>query len=124
LPGLCERIRERLQTLPGVRAASISNDGLFTGDEGDHVAVDGALKLSENEMSSLWTLVGPDYLRTVGIPLLRGRAIDASDMAAGRPVCVVNEAFVKHFFGDTTRSDVASPISIPRPSRHLKSSES
>ncbi len=100
LPGLCERIRERLQTIPGVRAASISNDGLFTGDEGDHVAVDGALKLSENEMSSLWTLVGPDYPRTVGIPVLRGRAIDASDMAAARPVCVVNESFVKHFFGE------------------------
>ena len=100
LPGLCERIRQRLQGIPGVRAASISNDGLFTGDEGDHVAVDGALKLPENEMSSLWTLVGPDYLRTVGIPLLRGRAIDASDMAAGRPVCVVNATFVKRFFGD------------------------
>ncbi len=102
LPGLCERVRERLRTTPGVHAASISNDGLFTGDEGDHVAIDGALKLPDSEMSSLWTLVGPDYLRTVGIPLLRGRAIDASDMAAGRPVCVVNASFVKRFFGDAS----------------------
>jgi predicted permease len=102
LPVLCERLRERLKTIPGVRAVSLSNDGFFSGDEGDSVAVDGALKLPDNQMSSLWTLIGPDYLRAAGIPLLRGRAVDESDMAAGRPVCMVNQAFVKRFFGDAS----------------------
>ena len=100
MPGVCERIRDRLRTIPGVRDASVSNDGLFTGDEGDHISVDGGMAHTEDEMASLWTLVGPGYLRTVGIPLLRGRAIDDADMAGGRPVCVVNQAFATYFFGD------------------------
>jgi predicted permease len=100
MPALCERIRDRLRTIPGVRDASVSNDGLFMGDEGDHLSVEGGIAHSEDETASLWTLVGPGYLRTVGIPLLRGRAIDEADMAAGKPVCVVNQAFATYFFGD------------------------
>jgi predicted permease len=100
MPALCERIRDRVRTIPGVRDASVSNDGLFTGDEGDHISVDGGIAHTDDEMASLWTLVGPGYLRTVGIPLLRGRAIDEADMAAGRPVCVVNQSFATYFFGD------------------------
>ncbi len=99
MPALCERIRDRLRTIPGVRDASVSNDGLFTGDEGDHISVDGGIPHAPNEMASLWTLVGPGYLRTVGIPLLRGRAIDEADMAGARPVCMVNQAFATYFFG-------------------------
>ena len=38
LLGLRERVRERLQAIPGVRSASISNGGLFSGVEGDHIA--------------------------------------------------------------------------------------
>jgi predicted permease len=102
MPALCERIRDRLRTIPGVRDASLSNDGLFTSDEGDHISVDGGIAHSEDEMASLWTLVGPGYLRTLGIPLLRGRAVDDADMSGGRPVCVVNQAFATYFFGDAS----------------------
>ena len=99
-PTVCERLRERLKTIPGVRGASVSNDGLFTGDAGDHIAIDGGIKHAEDEMASNWTLVGPSYFRTVGIQILRGRAIEEADMQSGRPVCVVNQAFAKYFFGD------------------------
>jgi predicted permease len=100
MPALCERIRDRLKTIPGVRDAAVSNDGLFTGDEGDHISIDGGIKRTEDEMGSNWTLIGPGYLHTLGISLLRGRAIDEADMERGRPVCVVNQAFAKYFFGD------------------------
>jgi hypothetical protein len=35
----------------------------------------------------------------MGVPVIRGRAIDAQDTAGGRPVVVVNEAFVRRFLG-------------------------
>jgi predicted permease len=100
MPALCERIRDRLKTVPGVREAAVSNDGLFTGDEGDHIAIDGGIRRQEDEMQSNWTLAGPGYFSTVGISLLRGRVMDEADMERGRPVCVVNQAFAKYFFGD------------------------
>ncbi len=102
MSGLVERIRERLKTIPGVRDASVSNDGLFAGDEGDHISVDGGIAHPANAMASSWTLVGPGYLDTVGLSLLRGRAIDGADMESGRPVCVVNQAFAKFFYGDAS----------------------
>jgi hypothetical protein len=45
--------------------------------------------------------VGPGYFDTLGIPLLRGRQIDATDAARGARVCVVNEEFAKRYFPDS-----------------------
>jgi len=43
--------------------------------------------------------VTPDYFRTVGTPILAGRAFELSDTAASVPVTIVNRAFAKRFFG-------------------------
>lgn len=39
-----------------------------------------------------WFPVLPDYFRTLGIPVLHGRALAETDTAAGLPVIVINEA--------------------------------
>jgi putative ABC transport system permease protein len=44
--------------------------------------------------------VTPDYFHTMGVPLMRGRLIDARDVAAAPSVTVVNETFVRKFFPD------------------------
>jgi predicted permease len=55
---------------------------------------------SVNEMSwALRYIVEPDYLRTLGIPLLRGRFLDARDDEHSPPVVVVDETFARQFFG-------------------------
>jgi ABC-type antimicrobial peptide transport system permease subunit len=41
--------------------------------------------------------VGPDFFRTMGIPLLRGREIAATDALGSRRVVVVNEDFAREF---------------------------
>jgi hypothetical protein len=69
LPALCERIRDRLKTIPGVRDAAVSNDGLSTGDEGDHISIDGGIQRPDDDMGSYWTLIGPGYLNTLGISM-------------------------------------------------------
>ena len=42
--------------------------------------------------------VGPECFRAIGIPLLAGREVTAGDTAAGRPVALVNESFVRKFW--------------------------
>jgi predicted permease len=101
LPALYQKLRSGLQSIPGVRGVTMSNTGLFRGDSGDPISLDGSARHSKDELRSRWTLVGPDYFATVGIPLLRGRQIDAADAAHGTPVCVINESFARYFFADS-----------------------
>ncbi len=93
-----ETVRERLAGVPGVRSVTLSNHGLFGGDSGDHLSIEGSLEKNPDKLVSLWTEVGANYFSTLRIPLLRGREIDASDAARHAPVCVINESFLRRFF--------------------------
>ncbi len=95
---LYQQLRERLRLIPGVRNVTLSNTGLFSGDSGDRISIDSSFAGKPDDLASSWTLIGPDYFRTMGIPLLRGREIDASDAARAMQVCVVNQTFAKFFF--------------------------
>jgi ABC-type antimicrobial peptide transport system permease subunit len=44
--------------------------------------------------------VGPDYFRTLGIPLLRGREFSTRDVTGSPVVAVVNETFARTHFPD------------------------
>ncbi|HEV3457697.1 MAG TPA: ABC transporter permease [Thermoanaerobaculia bacterium] len=44
--------------------------------------------------------VSPDYFRTLGIALRRGRAFDARDAATAPPVAVVSHTLARSFWGD------------------------
>lgn len=97
---LYERIRQQLRTVPGVRASTLSNTGLFGGDAGDRLAIEGAKATDPDKLSGAWTEIGADYFKTLGIPLLRGREINQSDVVRRNQVCVINESFLrKYFFG-------------------------
>jgi predicted permease len=99
LTELWRELTDRLRALPGVRGATYSINGLFSGSEsGDQVDVEGFTATKENERGSRFDMVGPEYFSTVGIPLLRGRELGLQDSAGAPHVCVVNEAFVKRFF--------------------------
>jgi predicted permease len=80
---------------------TLSNTGLYSGDSGDQISLEGTSRKTPDELRSLWTLVGPAYFSTLGIPLERGREIDAADAAHGSQVAVVNQAFAKYFFPDS-----------------------
>jgi putative ABC transport system permease protein len=50
--------------------------------------------------NALFTVVTPDYFRTLGIPLKAGRDFSARDTAEAMRVAIVNEALVKRSFPD------------------------
>ena len=92
----------RLSAIPGVRAATLSSNGLFQGSESqDPIDVEGYTPKSDEEIHSRMDHVGPGYFSTVGIPLLRGREIDSQDSVAGPRAAVVNLAFAREFFPHT-----------------------
>ncbi len=89
-------LRTQFSTIPGVRAASLSNHTLIgTGTSGTGISVSGA----EPQDSSILT-VGAGFFNTMQIPLLLGREIDERDRLGSPMVAVVNEAFARRGFGD------------------------
>jgi predicted permease len=94
-----EALLDRIRAMPGVHAASFSNNGLFGGsDNGDAVEVEGYTPKGDGDRGSSYDAVGPGYFSTLGIAVMAGREITAQDRAGGAQVCVVNEAFARRFF--------------------------
>ncbi|HUP23768.1 MAG TPA: ABC transporter permease [Thermoanaerobaculia bacterium] len=52
----------------------------------------------ERAREAAWLSVSPDYFETLGLPLLRGRAIEPSDRSGTTDVAVVDAAFADRFF--------------------------
>ena len=98
-PTLYNEISGRLRALPGVRAVTYSENGLFSGTEsGDPVDVEGFVHKSKDDAHAAFDQIGPGYFSGLGIPLLLGREIELRDTATAPRVCVINEAFTKRFF--------------------------
>ncbi|BDC49047.1 hypothetical protein F183_A13630 [Bryobacterales bacterium F-183] len=100
LQPLLARLTDRFRAVPGVRAVSYSNAGMFLGsDSSDEIQVEGFTPSgSEDDSGSRYDHIGPGFFSTLGIPIVLGREINASDRAGSKPVCVINEAFAKRFF--------------------------
>lgn len=94
-----EQLLSRIRAIPGVRAATYSNNGLFGGsDNGDEISVEGYTPTGGGDRGSRYDAVGPQYFSALGIPVLLGREITEQDRAGGPTVCVINETFAKRFF--------------------------
>ena len=88
-----------IQLIPGVRAASFSQLGVFSGGEsGTTIEVEGYAPADGQDVESRVDVVGPGYFSTLGIPIRLGRDILESDRGEATRVCVINEAFAKRFF--------------------------
>jgi predicted permease len=92
-------VRDSLAGLPGVRAVSFSQLGIFSGGESSTtIDVEGYTPASTKDRGSARDVVGPGYFATLGVPITLGRDILDSDRADSLKVCVVNEAFARVFF--------------------------
>jgi predicted permease len=91
-------LRTQFSAIPGVRAATASNQTLIGGGTSETgVSISG----TEPEDTRILT-VGPDFFTTMQIPLLMGREIDERDRPGSPMVAVVNEAFAGRGFGGRT----------------------
>jgi putative ABC transport system permease protein len=92
---------ERLSALPGVKSAG----GVFGlplghfGVAGDFT-VEGQLQLTLGSQPLIASkiLVGGDYFRAIGIPLVRGRFFDERDSETAPHVVVVSQSLARHYW--------------------------
>jgi putative ABC transport system permease protein len=88
---------EAVRRVPGVSAAAFTSQLPLTGDEdvwGVHFETVPATAAEESRAAYRYA-VSPGYFEAMGIPLRRGRALDAHDSASAPPVAVVNESFAR-----------------------------
>ncbi|MFZ0462407.1 MAG: ABC transporter permease [Candidatus Acidiferrales bacterium] len=97
------QVTDKIAAVPGVSAVSLDNGAFPMAEENDlPFWVDGTTKpANENSMpDALSYIVGPDYLKAMKIPLLRGRFIGPQDSGNSPGVCVIDEDFARKYFGN------------------------
>ncbi len=95
------QLEQKLASVPGVQAAALTLDGIpMANDDEQLFWIEGQAKPANvNDMN--WTIdyvVGPDYLKTMGIPLLQGRFFTLRDDEHAPRVAVVDDVFARKFF--------------------------
>jgi predicted permease len=98
---LYKDLLDRIGTVPGVRAVSLSQNGLFSHSESaDEISIEAYTPKSGQDMDARFDQVGPNYFSTVGIPILVGREIGPQDSGNGQRVGVINQTMARYYFGD------------------------
>jgi predicted permease len=92
------RIEEELAAVPGVTGVSAAMVPLLAGSNwGTDVGVEGYKSGPDIDSNSNYNEVGPNFFKTLGVPLISGREFTSADVAGAPKVAVVNEAFAKKF---------------------------
>ncbi|MDQ3949499.1 MAG: ABC transporter permease [Gemmatimonadota bacterium] len=87
-----DRLAERMRALPGVAAVGWGTSLPFGGDNVITVRPVGATFADGDVPAVAVTYVGGDFFRAVGIPIVRGRALDERDRAGAPGAAVISEA--------------------------------
>jgi predicted permease len=91
-------VDERLNALPGVRAASVSWLGLFSQNDLWIQLIDP--DRPESRPEGRVDYVSPRYFETMGMQILRGRGFSDRDGEGTERIAVVNQALARARFGD------------------------
>ena len=90
---------QQFRSLPGVRAATMSDVLLVSGGGYEtNVKLPGAPGQDGAGARTAYLLVGPAFFETMQLPILLGRAIGSRDVVGAPIAAVVNEVFAKEHF--------------------------
>lgn len=94
-----EQVVARVEALPGVEAASVSRGVPITGWNGTYFTTAENPNPPVGEVPDAnYVIVGPDYFRTMQIPLHRGRGFNDHDTQSAERVVIVNEKLARTFW--------------------------
>jgi putative ABC transport system permease protein len=100
VPAWKELLRH-MRGLPGVEQASLSSAGLFTGEPPLGGIRTTAAKALPADPTTGQLFVSAGYFQTLGIQFVTGQDFESRDNdSGGPPRAIVNEAFVRKFFGN------------------------
>jgi predicted permease len=97
-----QQLLEKVVALPGVQAAAVDSNVPFSGvrGQGDFGITGQPEPRHGEEPTAEIHGVSPDYFRTMGIPMLRGRSFGPDDVLGKPLVVVIDEGLARRFFPD------------------------
>ncbi len=93
-------VEARVRRLPGVESLSYAYSvpfGYYNSSENVE-AEDQLVPKDQRKPRAGHNIVGPDYFRTMTVPIVRGRAFTPEDDERARPVAIVNELMARQFW--------------------------
>jgi predicted permease len=117
---LYRNLVERIEAVPGVRQASVTNHLPLAGDIwGQAIAIEGRpIAAPGQEINSIYRDARPNYFSTMRAHFLKGRDFNDRDTADAPPVVIINETFAKHEFANEDpigkRLTLGDPLKNPR----------
>jgi macrolide transport system ATP-binding/permease protein len=100
LENFYKEVLDRVESVPGVRSASVARCSEFTPCRAERkISLPGYIPRNDEDASVQMNLVGPRFFETTGMPLLLGRDFTSQDSQSAPRVAVINETMARHYFG-------------------------
>jgi putative ABC transport system permease protein len=97
--GFYQHVLDDIEQLPGVQSAGATRLLPLTGTIGDwSITVEGHDVAPSENPNGDWQVVTPGYFRAMGLQLVSGRFLTATDDEASAPVAVINETMAKRYW--------------------------
>ncbi len=94
-----QQILERVESLPGVRAAAVSDMGLLSGGRSTAgIVIEGRAAVPGENNEAVVNWISPEFFKTTGMTLLQGRGFLDADRGDKPRVAVVSETLAQQFF--------------------------
>jgi hypothetical protein len=96
---LMARLQSTILSAPGIERVAFASNGVLSGSQ-SHSGIYPRGEIARVRQANVQgDGVTPDYLQTLGMPILLGRDLATSDTANGARVAVVTAAFARNVFG-------------------------
>jgi putative ABC transport system permease protein len=94
-----QNVVSTVESLPGVESASVSRGLPINGWDGQFfTTLDDPNPPAGQVPAANYVVIGPDYFRTMEIPLRRGRTFNDHDTQSGEKVVIVNEELARTYW--------------------------
>ena len=97
-PATVDRLLTRIQAVPGVESAAVNRCTPFSGCSRTILFLPGRPIDPATAPGVGRHYISADYFRSLGIPILAGRALTPADRAGSPPVAIVNESGARRFW--------------------------
>jgi len=99
LPRFCLDLEQHVGSIPGVVSVGAVGHLPFQGNAGRSFQVEGQPPAAPGQMpGASYTVACPNYFRTMGIPILKGREFTAQDTVGAPGAIVINETMAHAFW--------------------------
>jgi len=99
LPRFCQDLDEHVGAVPGILNVSAIAHLPFEGNAGRGFQIEGRPPADPGKMPGAnYTVACPNYFRTMGVPILKGREFTARDTVSAPNVIVINEAMAHEYW--------------------------